>query len=80
VIVSQFKCLHECFNAETLVSWQADILTWQRLRLLTPLSLIFPCKLSIRLFSLKICTLYIYNEIFWQNFDVALRDLKEYLL
>jgi hypothetical protein len=27
VIVSQFKCLHECFNAETLVSWQADILT-----------------------------------------------------
>jgi hypothetical protein len=40
---------------------------------LKPLSLMFLCRLSLRIFCLKIRTPCIYTELYWHNFRVALK-------
>jgi hypothetical protein len=65
------------FQCENLTSRYFDM---AKIITLTPLSLIFPCTLSVQLLSFKIRTLCICADMFWQNFRVALRDLTEYLL
>jgi hypothetical protein len=62
--------MFQCENNGLVTSSYLDVAT---INSLTPLSLTFPCTLSLRIFGLKIRTLYIYINPHRQNFLVAIK-------
>jgi hypothetical protein len=60
----------QCENNGLVTSSYVDV---AKVNSLTPLPLPFPCRLSLQIFGLKICTLYIYTDLHRQNFHVAIK-------
>jgi len=68
--VQVYLRMFQCENNSLVTSSYVDVATFNSL---TPLLLTFPCRLSLRIFGLKIRTLYIYINLHRQNFHVAIK-------